>query len=134
MSLSGEQLYRQICVKTRVLANRQLRKFMEGEIPILPCSGDQKTDFIISELERLRTRVDQQEKFIKELSDALLKVRPLGGSELFVRRWGRFYADPAYCGRQIEDLHSRLHEMIKELFAARKSCVHPSPVRGGSDA
>lgn len=48
--------------------------------------------------------------FIKELSDALLKVRPLGGSEMFVHRFGNYYADPNYCGAMIENLTKRLHE------------------------
>lgn len=38
--------------------------------------------------------------FAKRLSDALLKVRPLGGSEMFVKRNNKYYADPDYCGGQ----------------------------------
>ena len=48
-------------------------------------------------------------KFTKEVSNALLKVRPLGGSELFVKRFGDYFADPVYCGEMIEDTHRRLH-------------------------
>jgi hypothetical protein len=50
-------------------------------------------------------------EFAKRLSDALLKVRPLGGSELFVKRNNQYYADPDYCGRLVEEL---LADNIKE--------------------
>jgi hypothetical protein len=59
--------------------------------------------------------------FMKELSDALLKVRPLGGSELFVKRFGNYFADPAYCGAAIEDLHRRLHEANKDAVRWRRA-------------
>jgi hypothetical protein len=52
--------------------------------------------------------------FAKELSDALLKVRPLGGSELFVKRNGQYFADPKYCGAAIEDSHKSRHEVMSE--------------------
>lgn len=52
--------------------------------------------------------------FAKQLSDALLKVRPLGGSELFVKRNGQYYADPDYCGAAIEDAHKSRHKVMKE--------------------
>lgn len=58
--------------------------------------------------------------FAKELSDALLKVRPLGGSELFVKRNGKHYADPAYCGAAIEEMHKRHHETMCELVTLRR--------------
>lgn len=59
--------------------------------------------------------------FAKELSDALIKVRPLGGSELFVQRNGKFYADPAYCGAAIQELHTAHHEAMKSLVRERKA-------------
>lgn len=52
--------------------------------------------------------------FAKRLSDSLLKIRPLGGSELFVKRNGEYYADPDYCGTAIEDSHKRYHETMME--------------------
>lgn len=52
--------------------------------------------------------------FAKQLSDALLRVRPLGGSELFVKRNGQYYADPAYCGAAIEESHQSRHETMKD--------------------
>jgi len=59
-------------------------------------------------------------QFAKELSDALLKVRPLGGSELFVKRNGRHYADPAYCGAAIEENSRRYHEAMKRAILAER--------------
>jgi hypothetical protein len=52
--------------------------------------------------------------FAKRLSDALLKVRPLGGSELFVKRNNQYYADPAYCGAAIEEAHKDYHSAMME--------------------
>lgn len=46
----------------------------------------------------------------KRMSDALIKVRPLGGSELFVRIGDEYFADPDFCGREIERLKSDLHD------------------------
>lgn len=87
--------------------------------------------------------------FAKELSDVLLLVRPLGGSELFVRRNGQFYADPFYCGQLLDQLKSdhlqsvkdrvraqrRIHELEAELVSCRAcratvSCVS----RDGNEA
>lgn len=51
--------------------------------------------------------------FAKRLSDALLKVRPLGGSELFVKRNNDYYADPDYCGRMIEEMRNSLDKEIR---------------------
>jgi len=56
----------------------------------------------MNELERLRLHA-------KKMSDALLKVRPLGGSELFMKVGEEFYADPDYCGAAIDKLRSDLH-------------------------
>ena len=54
---------------------------------------------VVKQFEDKCAEVAALRNFTKELSDALLKVRPLGGSELFVRRAGEFYADPIYCGQ-----------------------------------
>jgi hypothetical protein len=59
--------------------------------------------------------------FMKELSDALLKVRPLGGSELFVKRFGNYFADPAYCGAAIEQMSKDLHQAKIETIKWRKA-------------
>jgi len=53
-------------------------------------------------------------KFAGELSRALIKIRPLGGSELFVKRNGQYYADPDYCGAAIEAQRKDSHETKAE--------------------
>ncbi|MCS3690886.1 hypothetical protein [Bradyrhizobium elkanii] len=58
-----------------------------------------------------------------ELSDALLTVRPLGGSELLIKRGDRYYADPAYLKLTIERDRDRQHEWIKEAVRAKKDCA-----------
>lgn len=66
--------------------------------------------------------------FMKELSEALLKVRPLGGSELFVKRFGNYFADPVYCGQMIEEMRASLDQEIRarirleRQLAALQSC------------
>lgn len=57
---------------------------------------------------------------LKKCSDALLKVRPLGGSELFVRVGEENYADPEYCGAAIERMHADLHEAKIATVMARR--------------
>jgi hypothetical protein len=60
-------------------------------------------------------------EFMKELSDALLKVRPLGGSELFVKRFGTYFADPKYCGAAIEEMSKRLYEARVDAVRWKKA-------------
>lgn len=59
--------------------------------------------------------------FAKRLSNSLLKVRPLGGSELFVERNGDYYADPEYCGRMIEEMRAELYEARTKKVRSEKS-------------
>jgi hypothetical protein len=61
--------------------------------------------------------------FMKELSDALISVRPLGGSELFVKRFDDYFADPAYCKAAIQVNHERYHEAMKENVRLRKALL-----------
>jgi hypothetical protein len=61
-----------------------------------------------------------KDEIVKELSDALLKVRPLGGSELFIKFEYRYIADPKYCGDMIDKLRLDLHEAYLELARNRK--------------
>ena len=69
---------------------------------------------LADEIARLRAHA-------KKLSDALLKVRPLGGSELFVRVGEDFYADPEFCGNAIVSLLSDRHEALKAQAHLRAS-------------
>lgn len=49
------------------------------------------------------------EQYAQAASKALLKVRPLGGSELFTRVGEQYLADPAYCGNEITSIRGQLH-------------------------
>lgn len=64
-------------------------------------------------IEAQEAEIAGRDTFIKELSDALLSIRPLGGSELFVKRFGKHYADPAYCEAAIEERTKQYHEAMK---------------------
>ena len=66
------------------------------------------------EIERLRT-------LAKRLSDALLTVAPLGGSECFIRSGDDYYADPEWFKHRIADLHARAHEGMKQSVHAALS-------------
>lgn len=52
---------------------------------------------------------DPVEVHARAMSDALLKVRPLGGSELFTRIGDEYFADAAFCGAEIDRLRTELH-------------------------
>jgi hypothetical protein len=81
------------------------------------------SDFVDKSIawDTLAANTAKHAEFMKELSDALLKVRPLGGSELFVKRFGAYYADPKYCGAAIEDLHNKLYESRVEAIRWKKA-------------
>jgi hypothetical protein len=66
------------------------------------------------------TERDQMLAFMKELSNALISVRPLGGSELFVKRFDDYFADPAYCKSAIKhDAEARHEAMLERVRAER---------------
>lgn len=67
------------------------------------------------------TERDQMLAFMKEISNALISVRPLGGSELFVKRFDDYFADPAYCKAAIQTNHERYHEAMKETVRLRRA-------------
>ena len=50
MMLTGEQRYRQACLKARLRGNRTMRDCLSGVIPFLPTSNPR--DDIVRELER----------------------------------------------------------------------------------
>lgn len=66
------------------------------------------------------TEAETYKALAKRLSTALLKVRPLGGSELFIKVGDEYYADPDYCGAMIDKLKSDLHEINMALAKYRK--------------
>jgi hypothetical protein len=64
--------------------------------------------------------IERRDAFIKELSNALIAIRPLGGSELFVKRFGKHYADPAYCKTAIVKDADARHEAMSGLVRHRR--------------
>lgn len=66
---------------------------------------------------------DEAKGFAKKLSDTLLELRPLGGSELFTRHAGEFYADPKHFAAVIEQDKAALHEARKEAVRSRRSAT-----------
>jgi hypothetical protein len=48
--LSGEQRYRQALIKAGIVARRELRRFLAGELDYLP--GHRDREFIIAEIDR----------------------------------------------------------------------------------
>jgi hypothetical protein len=68
----------------------------------------------------LTANTEKHLEFMRELSDALIKIRPLGGSELFTKRFGKFFADPKYCGAAIEQAHKDRHEAMSENIRLRR--------------
>ena len=75
---------------------------------------------MITDTELELERLERLEKHAREMSDALIRVRPLGGSELFVRIGDEFYADPKYCGEAITQTKAELHEARKTTAIAER--------------
>lgn len=61
----------------------------------------------------------------KRLSNALLEIRPLGGSEMFIGFGDDYFADPEYCKKLIV-------KMRTDLFEARKELAIQKVTRGAS--
>lgn len=55
----------------------------------------------------------------KRATTALIKVRPLGGSELFMRLGEDNVADPEWCGRAVEEMRDSLHKSRSEAAHLR---------------
>lgn len=72
-------------------------------------------------LEALARELAEARALAKKLSDALVTVRPLGGSELFMRVGEEFFADPIVCTAEIERLRADLHETKTALFKERRA-------------
>lgn len=84
----------------------------------------------VNNIDRLTAERDELAKLAKQLSDALLKIRPLGGSEMFVRRGEDFYADPDYCGKLIEQLRAENTELTKQHYRSKVALSHGSSSNG----
>jgi hypothetical protein len=74
-------------------------------------------------IRHLEETIERQLAFMKDLSDALIKVRPLGGSELFVERFDRYFADPKFCSDEIDRLHREKHELWHDVIAERRKAA-----------
>ena len=78
-------------------------------------------------LESQANALRKMEALAKQLSDALLTVRPLGGSELFIKRNGKYYADPEYLKAAIKvDSESRHKAMCERVLADRRTIAAES--------
>jgi hypothetical protein len=77
----------------------------------------------VKRIERLEAEHERLRKHAKLMSDALLELRPLGGSEMFTRVGEEFYADPDYCTRLIREMRQELHEL--RVAEVRRSAVAP---------
>lgn len=75
-----------------------------------------------------------KDAMLKRMSVALLKVRPLGGSELFTKFDGDYIADPEYCGKIIEQMRDELHEARCDIVRQQKASQppHRQPLDGAS--
>lgn len=76
---------------------------------------------LLDEIEKLKAKVAARDLLLRKMSDALLEVRPLGGSEMFKRFGEGFYADPAICTSEIRRLRSELHEAKASLVKERRA-------------
>lgn len=74
-------------------------------------------------LTEARAEIERRDAFIKELSDALRSIRPLGGSELFVKRFDNYYADPDYCKAAIEQDAEHKHNAMKAYVKERRRAL-----------
>ena len=59
----------------------------------------------------------------KRLSDVLLTVAPLGGSECFMRVGDEFFAEPEFFKQRIAELHSSRHEALQRAIRAERCAV-----------
>jgi hypothetical protein len=74
-------------------------------------------------LDERAAEIAAKDALARKLSEALRKVRPLGGSEMFTRVGEEFYADPKYCGDAIDALHQRCREAIKAEIRSERSAT-----------
>ncbi len=69
---------------------------------------------------------DRLADWAEQASKALQKVRPLGGSELFMRLGDEFVADPDYCGAVIDEMRDELYKLRRNaVLQAREHTLQP---------
>lgn len=89
----------------------------------------------IEALTRSSAAMERALKDRKELSDALLTVRPLGGSELFVRRGDTHIADARYCAAAIKaDAESRHNALRQAILAERRALAAEARLKEATEA
>lgn len=71
--------------------------------------------------EKAALEMERLQALAKELSDVLLTVKPLGGSECFVKRGEDYYADPKFFRELIKHLHDRNHQSMMAAVRAEKA-------------
>jgi hypothetical protein len=79
-----------------------------------------KTQADKEEFQKYYARMEKERDITRRLSDALLKVRPLGGSELFIKVGDKYYADPDFCGSEIDRLRKENYELKVQLAMKNK--------------
>lgn len=99
------------------------------EMPSSLNDACRKMDEAATALDSLSARVKELEAFTKELSDALLTIRPLGGSECFVKRCDAYYADPDYFKGFIKCEADSRRESMKDLTRERKDRIRAEQQR-----
>jgi hypothetical protein len=89
LAAHNEELYQRLFAQARSL------RAVETAINALPIPDTPAGDVV---------------ELLKRMSDALLNIRPLGGSEMFMAYGDGFIADPEYCERLIVETRQQLHE------------------------
>ena len=83
-----------------------------------------------AEVASLSRQLAEARAALKETSDALLTVAPLGGSECFRQVAGEHYADPFFLGQRIQELHNSRHEVMKRAIRAERQLAEAHAAMG----
>lgn len=86
----------------------------------MPMDVDSKEAELWSETMRLKSENEYLRGIAKELSDTLLTIAPLGGSECFRRTGDDYFADPKYFRVRIQHEKQALHKARCEIARLEK--------------
>ncbi|MGW9333637.1 hypothetical protein [Bosea sp. NPDC055594] len=109
----------------------QDKAFLKAAYATLAARADNYSERLLAaeaERDELLREKERMGALARRLSDALLTVRPLGGSELFMRAGEDFYADPDVCTAEIAMLRTELHEA--KVSVARERRARPALENG----